>query len=57
MHSAFSHRATGSTRSPASTPRIADSEPVRAPLLMLSNVLHLWYTVDFAALLDEFERL
>ncbi|MFV8163235.1 hypothetical protein ACNQVK_14270 [Mycobacterium sp. 134] len=37
-------------------PRIADNEPVRAPLLMLSNVLHLWDTKDFGALLDEFQR-
>jgi len=37
-------------------PRIADNEPVRAQLLMLSNVLHLWDTQDFGALLDEFQR-
>ncbi|MFV8302762.1 hypothetical protein [Mycolicibacterium peregrinum] len=37
-------------------PRIADNEPVRAPLLMLSNVLHLWAAQDFGALLDEFTR-
>ncbi|MGA5545866.1 hypothetical protein ACPCIR_28835 [Mycobacterium sp. NPDC051198] len=37
-------------------PRIADNEPVRAQLLMLSNVLHLWDTQDFGALLDEFAR-
>ena len=30
--------------------------PVRAQLLMLSNVLHLWDTQDFGALLDEFQR-
>jgi hypothetical protein len=36
-------------------PRIADNEPVRAQLLMLGNVLHLWETQDFGALLDEFE--
>ncbi|WKG01822.1 hypothetical protein [Mycolicibacterium sp. HK-90] len=37
-------------------PRIADKEPVRAPLLMLNNVLHLWNTEDFGALLDAFMR-
>ena len=37
-------------------PQIADNEPVRAQLLMLSNVLHLWDTQDFGALLDEFQR-
>ncbi len=31
-------------------PRIADNEPVRAHLRMLSNVLHLWETQDFGAL-------
>lgn len=36
-------------------PRIADNEPVRAQLLMLSNVLRLWDTQDFGALLDEIE--
>jgi hypothetical protein len=36
-------------------PRIADNEPVWAQLLMLGNVLHLWETQDFGALLDEFE--
>lgn len=33
-------------------PRISDNEPVRAQLLMLSNVLQLWVTEDFGALLD-----
>lgn len=33
---------------------VADHEAVRSPLLMLSNVLHLWDTEDFGALLDEF---
>lgn len=37
-------------------PRIADNEPVRSQLLMLSNVLHLWDTQDFGTLLDDFER-
>lgn len=36
-------------------PRIADNEPVRAQLMMLSNVLGLWHTQDFGTLLDEFE--
>lgn len=35
-------------------PRIADNEPVRAQLLMLSNVLQLWDTHDFGAMLAEF---
>lgn len=33
-------------------PRIAGTEAVRAPLLMLSNALYLWDTEDFGALLD-----
>lgn len=33
-------------------PRIAGTEAVRAPLLMLSNALNLWDTEDFGALLD-----
>ncbi|MGV0814984.1 hypothetical protein ABQF34_23720 [Mycolicibacterium boenickei] len=37
-------------------PRIADNEPVRAPLLMLSNVLYLWDTQDFGALLAEVQH-
>lgn len=37
-------------------PCIADHEAVRSPLLMLSNVLHLWDTEDFGSLLDVFER-
>ncbi|MED5813388.1 hypothetical protein VST63_13585 [Mycolicibacterium sp. 050232] len=37
-------------------PRIADNEPVRAQLLMLSNVLHLWDTEDFGALLNVFAQ-
>ncbi|BBX30087.1 phosphotransferase [Mycolicibacterium alvei] len=37
-------------------PRIAHNEPVRAQLLMLSNVLHLWDTEDFGTMLDAFER-
>ncbi|WP_395310679.1 hypothetical protein V4U86_07725 [Mycobacterium sp. AMU20-3851] len=32
-------------------PRIAGAEAVRAPLLMLSNVLHLWETEDIGALM------
>lgn len=32
-------------------PRISGTEAVRAPLLMLSNVLHLWETEDVGALL------
>jgi hypothetical protein len=34
-------------------PRIRDDESVRAPLQMLSNVLHLWCTRDVAAALAE----
>jgi hypothetical protein len=34
-------------------PRISGDEAVRAPLLMLNNVLHLWATEDFGALIDE----
>lgn len=34
-------------------PRISGNEPVRAQLLMLSNVLHLWSTADFGVLLDQ----
>lgn len=37
-------------------PCVADDETVRSQLLMLSNVLHLWDTEDFGALLDEFEN-
>lgn len=33
-------------------PRIADNEPVRAPLLMLTNFLNLWCTHDFGAAFD-----
>ncbi|OBG89175.1 hypothetical protein A5699_15110 [Mycobacterium sp. E802] len=33
-------------------PVIAESEAIRSPLLMLNNVLHLWATEDFGALLD-----
>ncbi|WP_255460519.1 MULTISPECIES: hypothetical protein [unclassified Mycolicibacterium] len=36
-------------------PYVAGTEAVRAQLLMLSNVLHLWETRDFGALLDAFE--
>lgn len=37
-------------------PRISGVEGIRAPLLMLSNVLHLWATEDFGALLDRVPR-
>jgi hypothetical protein len=38
-------------------PRISGDEAVRAPLLMLNNVLHLWATEDFGALLAEVPRI
>lgn len=37
-------------------PRISGTEAVRAPLLMLSNVLHLWGTKDVGALLGRVPR-
>lgn len=38
-------------------PRISDRESVRAPLLMLTNVLHLWATEDFGTLLADVPQL
>jgi hypothetical protein len=37
-------------------PRIADSEPVRSRLLMLTNFLNLWQTTDFGAVLGQVLR-